>query len=250
MRASFIYPETNSQTMNNKLKLTILIFIAVFSVLSGVVARAQNPSVLDREVTINAKDMPVDAFLAEMERKGNCQFFYGNAVIEGIPPVTVDVKNMKISAVLDIVLRGTGCTYELIADSIAIKKAETSSSQSADTLPKEFVISGKVVDESLKPLSGVGVFVLNTTNGVLTDAEGGYSLKVKKGDVVQFSFLGYRTQDVTVGTETGIDIKMLPDAEQLNSVVVTALGIKLCNVEDQFRCNFQHQDSQQLAFWS
>mgnify|MGYP002515283266 FL=1 len=212
--------------MNNKLKLTILIFIAVFSVLSGVVARAQNPSVLDREVTINAKDMPVDAFLAEMERKGNCQFFYGNAVIEGIPPVTVDVKNMKISAVLDIVLRGTGCTYELIADSIAIKKAETSSSQSADTLPKEFVISGKVVDESLKPLSGVGVFVLNTTNGVLTDAEGGYSLKVKKGDVVQFSFLGYRTQDVTVGTETGIDIKMLPDAEQLNSVVVTALGIK------------------------
>ncbi len=194
--------------------------------LSGVVARAQNPSVLDREVTINAKDMPVDAFLAEMERKGNCQFFYGNAVIEGIPPVTVDVKNMKISAVLDIVLRGTGCTYELIADSIAIKKAETSSSQSADTLPKEFVISGKVVDESLKPLSGVGVFVLNTTNGVLTDAEGGYSLKVKKGDVVQFSFLGYRTQDVTVGTETGIDIKMLPDAEQLNSVVVTALGIK------------------------
>lgn len=212
--------------MNNKLKLTILIFIAVFSVLSGVVARAQNPSVLDREVTINAKDMPVDAFLAEMERKGNCQFFYGNAVIEGIPPVTVDVKNMKISAVLDIVLRGTGCTYELIADSIAIKKAETSSSQSADTLPKEFVISGKVVDESLKPLSGVGVFVLNTTNGVLTDAEGGYSLKVKKGDVVQFSFLGYRTQDVTVGTETSIDIKMLPDAEQLNSVVVTALGIK------------------------
>ena len=212
--------------MNNKLKLTILIFIAVFSVLSGVVARAQNPSVRDREVTINAKDMPVDAFLAEMERKGNCQFFYGNAVIEGIPPVTVDVKNMKISAVLDIVLRGTGCTYELIADSIAIKKAETSSSQSADTLPKEFVISGKVVDESLKPLSGVGVFVLNTTNGVLTDAEGGYSLKVKKGDVVQFSFLGYRTQDVTVGTETGIDIKMLPDAEQLNSVVVTALGIK------------------------
>jgi len=212
--------------MNNKLKLTILIFIAVFSVLSGVVARAQNPSVLDREVTINAKDMPVDAFLAEMVRKGNCQFFYGNAVIEGIPPVTVDVKNMKISAVLDIVLRGTGCTYELIADSIAIKKAETSSSQSADTLPKEFVISGKVVDESLKPLSGVGVFVLNTTNGVLTDAEGGYSLKVKKGDVVQFSFLGYRTQDVTVGTETGIDIKMLPDAEQLNSVVVTALGIK------------------------
>lgn len=217
-----------NMTMNNKLKQTVLLLVAVFSALSGTVARAQEASVLDREVTIKVKDMPVDAFLAEMERKGNCQFFYGNAVIAGIPPVTVDVIDMKISAVLDAVLKGTGCTYELIADSIAIKKAEVpdDTGKSSGGLPEEFILSGKVVDENSAPLSGVGVFVLNTTNGVLSDADGAYSLKVRRGDVVQFSFLGYKTQNVTVGTETGVDIKMLPEAEVLNSVVVTALGIK------------------------
>ena len=75
-----------NMTMNNKLKLTVLLLVAVFSALSGTVARAQEASVLDRKVTIKVKDIPVDAFLAEMERKGNCQFFYGNAVIAGIPP--------------------------------------------------------------------------------------------------------------------------------------------------------------------
>ena len=125
-----------NMTMNNKLKLTVLLLVAVFSALSGTVARAQEASVLDRKVTIKVKDIPVDAFLAEMERKGNCQFFYGNAVIAGIPPVTVDVTDMKISAVLDTVLKGTGCTYELIADSIAIKKAEVP--ETRESLPEDF----------------------------------------------------------------------------------------------------------------
>ena len=76
------------------------------------------------------------------------------------------------------------------------------------------------------PLPGVNVLVQGTTNGTQTDFDGNYSIEAAEGDVLVFSYLGTKSQTVTVGSSKEISVAMEEDASQLDEVVVTALGIK------------------------
>ncbi|WP_455628365.1 SusC/RagA family TonB-linked outer membrane protein [Parabacteroides chinchillae] len=90
--------------------------------------------------------------------------------------------------------------------------------------------SGKVtgtVEDALGPVTGASVVVKGTTNGTITDFDGNFTLEgVKKGDVIQISFIGYTSQEITYnGQPLGI-INLAEDTQKLDEVVVTALGIK------------------------
>jgi len=88
-------------------------------------------------------------------------------------------------------------------------------------------VTGHVTDESDADFTGVNIIVKGTTIGTVTDSNGKYSIDVPDANsVLVFSFLGYATQEVTVGDRTVIDLKMNADITSLNEVVVTALGIK------------------------
>ncbi|MFM1877428.1 MAG: hypothetical protein RLZZ241_294, partial [Bacteroidota bacterium] len=76
------------------------------------------------------------------------------------------------------------------------------------------------------PLPGVNVVVQGTTNGTQTDFDGNYSISAQAGDVLVFSYLGMKTQSVSVGSANRLDVSMQEDASQLEEVVVTALGVK------------------------
>ncbi|MDY8135137.1 carboxypeptidase-like regulatory domain-containing protein [Aquimarina sp. 2201CG5-10] len=76
------------------------------------------------------------------------------------------------------------------------------------------------------PLPGVNIIVKGTANGAQTDFDGKYTITASQGDVLQISYLGMKTKEVIVGTQTTIDVQLDEDLEQLEDVVVTALGIK------------------------
>ncbi|MVX34254.1 SusC/RagA family TonB-linked outer membrane protein [Myroides sp. LoEW2-1] len=83
-----------------------------------------------------------------------------------------------------------------------------------------------VVSESGLPLPGVSVILQGTTEGTQTDLDGNYSIKVKTGDKVVFSFIGMKDVVYTVGNASIHNVSMSGDDEMLEEVVVTALGIK------------------------
>ncbi|ALU25187.1 MULTISPECIES: SusC/RagA family TonB-linked outer membrane protein [Myroides] len=83
-----------------------------------------------------------------------------------------------------------------------------------------------IVSEGGLPLPGVSVTISGTSEGTQTDLDGKYSLKVKKGDVIIFSFVGMKDIKHTVGGEAVYNVTMASDEEMLDEVVVTALGIK------------------------
>ena len=87
-------------------------------------------------------------------------------------------------------------------------------------------ISGTITDETGSPLPGVSIVVQGTTNGTQTDFDGNYSIDAAIGEVLVYSYLGMKTQTVTIGNSNTINITMGEDASQLEEVVVTALGIK------------------------
>ena len=91
---------------------------------------------------------------------------------------------------------------------------------------KPHVVKGTVLDENGKPMAGVGVIIATTLQGVVTDIEGKYEIKATPVQELQFSFLGYKTHSVKVGTRTTINVSMVVEAQAVEQVIVTALGIK------------------------
>ncbi|MFS4466744.1 SusC/RagA family TonB-linked outer membrane protein [Maribacter sp. 2210JD10-5] len=83
-------------------------------------------------------------------------------------------------------------------------------------------ITGQVVDEVGVPVPGATVILKGTTIGTVTDFDGNYSLEVPDEDsVLVFSYTGFRTEEVTVGDETTVNVTMVPEQTQLDEVVVT-----------------------------
>ena len=87
-------------------------------------------------------------------------------------------------------------------------------------------VSGKVTDYSNgEPLPGVNILVKGTTTGTISDIDGNYSMGVSGSDAVLiFSFIGYETFEVAVGSQRTINAQLMPDLTTLDEIVVTGYG--------------------------
>jgi len=91
-------------------------------------------------------------------------------------------------------------------------------------MAQSHVVSGTVIDNTGQGVIGAGVQEKGTTNGAVTDLDGNYSLTVKDGAVLVFSSIGYATQEITVGSQSTINVTMAEDSEFLDEVVVVGYG--------------------------
>ena len=86
-------------------------------------------------------------------------------------------------------------------------------------------INGIVTDEiSSSPIAGVNVLVKGSNTGTATDFDGNYSINLKKGDILSFSYVGYMTQQVTLGDQTSLNIVLIEDTSSLDEIVVIGYG--------------------------
>ncbi|MDR1556026.1 MAG: TonB-dependent receptor [Tannerellaceae bacterium] len=86
-------------------------------------------------------------------------------------------------------------------------------------------IRGTVTDTSGEPLIGVNVVEKGTTNGQITDIDGKYTLSISgKNSILSFSYVGYMTQEMTVGNNTTMNVQLRDDAQNLEEVVVIGYG--------------------------
>ncbi len=85
---------------------------------------------------------------------------------------------------------------------------------------------GAVKDVEGEPLIGVSVIVKGTTNGVITNINGEYSIHAKQGDVLVFSYVGMNTQEVVLSSQLVNDITLTEEAKSLDEVVVIGYGVQ------------------------
>ncbi|GAB3931312.1 SusC/RagA family TonB-linked outer membrane protein [Larkinella terrae] len=104
-------------------------------------------------------------------------------------------------------------------------------------------ISGKVTSaEDSSPLPGVNIVVKGTSRGATTNATGEYSISVPdNAETLTFSFIGFKTTDVSIGNRSTVDLTLQPDASTLQEIVVTALGIS----RDKKALNYSVQELKQ-----
>lgn len=190
-----------------------VIVLCFFSIQSFAGINAQD------NISLNLQNVPLTNVFKAIEDQGQYRFVYKN---ETIPDniVTVKVKNASLEDVLKIVLNNTPLIYRKISDNlVAITNTATNVS--------DIGISGTVVNQTGQPVQGVSVVVKGTSNGTTTNSNGNYSIQVPGSQsVLQFSYIGFVTKEVIVGSQTVIDVTLEDSSQQLVAVVVTALGIK------------------------
>lgn len=94
-------------------------------------------------------------------------------------------------------------------------------------IAQQLVLSGKVTDSSSgESLPGVSIVVKGTTNGTISDIDGNFTLNIKRGETVQFSYVGYQRQEIVIENQQNVSVAMVPDLSQLEEVVVVAYGTR------------------------
>ena len=92
---------------------------------------------------------------------------------------------------------------------------------------QELVVNGKVTEKNGAPTPGVSILLKGTNRGTTTDANGAYKLAIPNNKAtLVFRYIGFATQEVITGNRTTLDVILLDETQQLNEIVVTALGIK------------------------
>ncbi len=87
-----------------------------------------------------------------------------------------------------------------------------------------YLLSGTVLDANNVPIPGANVVVANTKKGTTTDFDGKFQIQVKAGDVVEVSYLGYKSQTTIIASQNNLKIVLIEDARQLDEVVVVGYG--------------------------
>ncbi len=95
------------------------------------------------------------------------------------------------------------------------------------TLFSQKKVSGTVYDNKKEPIPGVTIIEKGTSNGIISDMDGNYIITVPDDNaILVFSFIGMKPQEITVGTQTNINVNMLPDMADLDEVVVVGYGVQ------------------------
>ena len=95
----------------------------------------------------------------------------------------------------------------------------------ADVVQQKKTVTGKVTD-AMGPVIGANVLVKGTSNGVITDIDGNFSLEVEPGATLVFSYIGYTSKEVVVGSQSVINVQLSEDTELLDEVVVVGYGVQ------------------------
>jgi Outer membrane receptor proteins, mostly Fe transport len=182
-----------------------------------VTAFAQN----DVRITIRENNITVIEALKKVEKQSGLSIGYNNSLLRDKPALNLNLDKAGLDYSLSTILKGTGCTYELKGKYIKIIPQPAQEKPSSDKQ-----IKGKVTDETGEPLIGVNIQVQGSASGVITDIEGRYSIEAPVGSTLNFTYIGYTPQNVKVTDRSVYNVTLATAVEQLNEVVVTALGIK------------------------
>lgn len=110
------------------------------------------------------------------------------------------------------------------------------------------LVTGKVTDENGEAMPGVSVQLKGTNTGAITDSEGNYSLQnVTNNAVIVVSFIGYATQEITIGSQTTINVRLAPDLKALEEVVVIGYGTQKKSVVTAAISSVSAQDLANVA---
>lgn len=171
------------------------------------------------QISLSVKNKPMREVIKEIEETTEYRFFY-NDEIKGLnSPVSVNVKDGDINAVMDVIAEQAKIAYVLKSGYQVVLSSVRAVKQQSGR-----IVTGLVKDSKGEPVIGANVVVKGSTNGTITDVEGRFSIEAAPNALLQVSYIGYVTQEVPVGNKNNLVISIHEDTQRLEEVVVVGYG--------------------------
>ena len=160
--------------------------------------------------------------ISYVEKNSQYVFFFKPEVINQSTQISVSLKNATVKQLLDKVSEQANIVYEMKERQIVLKEKKVSEQSVSQ---KKRLLQGLVKDEQGNPIIGASIQLKNTGTGVITDLDGLFQIQVTdKNSVIVISYIGYVTQEISVGDRSSITVQLKEDTKSLEEVVVTAFG--------------------------
>ncbi len=212
-----------------KMKITALFLLVVLFQLN-----ANNSYSQKSIISMKMENATIESIFTEIEKKTDYNILYKNSILDIQKKLSINVDKVKISELMNLILKETNVSFEIrrklivLVENNAVPKIDnkTSSKDEVKIQEQTVTITGLVLDDTNSPLPGVSIFIKGTTKGVSTDFDGKYQIEASTGDVLIFSSMGFATKEMTIGTETVINIILKTDQMSLDEVIITATGAR------------------------
>ena len=202
-----------------KITLFLLLFV-MFQVYCG------NSYSQNAKVSIPNARLRVGQVLEQIESQTEYLFVYNKKNVDVRRTVDIDANNKTVSEVLDRMFEGTDIKYVMEGKNIVLTKNSKSAGDKTEFLQEMATVRGKVTDSKGEPIIGVNILEKGTANGVITNAEGFFSINIPPNATITVSYMGYEPQTIAVSGRPSLLIRMKEETLELEQVVVTAMGIQ------------------------
>ncbi len=188
-------------------------------------------TVLEKKVSFDARGQRMKKVLSIIEEQADVRFVYSPSTIDVRQKVDIKADNKSLELVLKELLQPNSVAFTVSDNRMISLKRVVSAEITGNVLPdvsedkQNKEVKGRVTDEKGDGLPGVSILVKGTQQGLITNAAGEFSIEVPdESSVLVFSFVGYLSQEVTVGNRTSIEISLRADEKALDEVVVVGYG--------------------------
>ena len=208
-----------------KLSLQTFCYLIIAALLNPIIAAdAKGQKLSEYNVDLNLDRASVVEVIDEIEAQTQFKFVYDRRIKR--LQNTYDIKYQKVSlrSILELMSKDANLSFKRVHNTIAVDLVAKSTPIVVEVQAK--TITGVITDEYGDPLPGASVVEKNTTNGTTTDFDGNFSIDVTEGAVLVISYLGYLTQEITIGDQSSISVQLKADTTQLDDVVVVGYGVQ------------------------
>jgi len=205
--------------------VAIQTFIAVLFAGIAIAHDIKAQNILEKTISLKIDDQQIKNVLSKIEKQTQTRFMYAHDIIQASRKISFSATEEKLGDLLKKILSPLNIIYEVSGNNIILTYVEPLDLLIPEGNKSQFTITGNVTDENKMPLPGVNISIKGTANGTISDGGGNYSLQVPENSkALTFSFIGYTTQEIEIGTQREINIVLLTDNKTLNEVVVIGYG--------------------------
>ena len=206
-------------------KELVSVFLASFLLQGQAASQPGNTA----QISLEVKDVTVEYVLNEIEAMSNYHFLYNHKLINVDRKVSLSVNEKDIDSVLSVLFQGTDITYQMNGEQIVLSRnslinRENTPVGSIDRQQQTKIVTGIITDKTGEPVIGANIVVKGTTNGTISGMDGRFSLEVPDNAVLQVSYIGYLNQNITIGNQKELNIRLVEDTKSLEEVVVVGYG--------------------------
>jgi TonB-linked SusC/RagA family outer membrane protein len=204
----------SNHRINLKLKMGVLLCALVFGVTQVFASSyAQNT-----KISLELKQQSIEDVFEAIKNQTEFKFFYNDTQLDVKRKVSVDVENETINKVLDQILEGTNCTYEVYQKQIIIKEIPKAIEQQ-----EKIKLKGTVTDDKGEPIPFASVCFKGTTHGCVAALDGKFELEMNADPTAMLvvSCIGFETVEVPIGSKREFTIQLKSATEGLEEIVVT-----------------------------